>query len=105
MTTVGLRAEHGFSAPASVRRGTTTTTLLFDTGLSPDAMVTNASVGADLSGIQAVVLSHCHSHDAGGLAGLAGRWGTRALPMVVDPRSGRAGGWRCPAASPQSCPR
>jgi 7,8-dihydropterin-6-yl-methyl-4-(beta-D-ribofuranosyl)aminobenzene 5'-phosphate synthase len=55
-TTVGLMAEHGFAALVSVRRGTTTTTLLFDTGLSPDAMVTNASrLGADLSGVQAVV--------------------------------------------------
>jgi 7,8-dihydropterin-6-yl-methyl-4-(beta-D-ribofuranosyl)aminobenzene 5'-phosphate synthase len=48
-TTAGLMAEHGFSALVSVRRGTTTTTLLFDTGLSPDAMVTNADrLGVDL---------------------------------------------------------
>ncbi|HEY5354844.1 MAG TPA: MBL fold metallo-hydrolase [Streptosporangiaceae bacterium] len=87
LTTVGLMAEHGFSALVSVRRGTTTTTLLFDTGLSPDAMVTNASrLGADLSGIQAVVLSHGHFDHAGGLAGLAGRRGVRALPMVVHPK-------------------
>ena len=44
-------AEHGFSALVSVRRGATTTTLLFDTGMSPDAMVTNAErLGIDLSG-------------------------------------------------------
>jgi 7,8-dihydropterin-6-yl-methyl-4-(beta-D-ribofuranosyl)aminobenzene 5'-phosphate synthase len=85
-TTVGLMAEHGFSALVRVRRGTTTTTLLFDTGLSPDAMVTNAArLGADLSEIQAVVLSHGHFDHAGGLAGLAGRQGTRSLPMVVHP--------------------
>jgi 7,8-dihydropterin-6-yl-methyl-4-(beta-D-ribofuranosyl)aminobenzene 5'-phosphate synthase len=85
-TTVGLMAEHGFSALVSVRRGTTTTTLLFDTGLSPDAMVTNAGrLGADLSQIQAVVLSHGHFDHAGGLAGLAGKQGTRSLPMVVHP--------------------
>ena len=42
MTAVGLIAEHGFSALVRVRRGTTTTTLLFDTGISPGAMVTNA---------------------------------------------------------------
>ena len=86
-TTVGLMAEHGFSALVSVRRGTTTTTLLFDTGLSPDAMVTNAGrLGVDLSQIQAVVLSHGHFDHAGGLAGLAGKRGTRSLPMVVHPR-------------------
>src|SRR3954462_14295619 len=38
-TPVGLRAEHGFSALVTVRRGASVTTLLFDTGLSPDAMV------------------------------------------------------------------
>ncbi len=52
-TTVGLMAEHGFSALVRVRRGTTTTTLLLllvDTGLSPGAMLTNAGrPGADLS--------------------------------------------------------
>jgi 7,8-dihydropterin-6-yl-methyl-4-(beta-D-ribofuranosyl)aminobenzene 5'-phosphate synthase len=41
-TNVGLMAEHGFSALITVRRGDTTTSVLFDTGLSPDAMVTNA---------------------------------------------------------------
>jgi 7,8-dihydropterin-6-yl-methyl-4-(beta-D-ribofuranosyl)aminobenzene 5'-phosphate synthase len=85
-TTVGLMAEHGFSALVSVRRGTTTTTLVFDTGLSPDAMVTNAGrLGLDLGGVQAVILSHGHFDHAGGLAGLAGKGGSRSLPMVVHP--------------------
>ena len=84
-TSVGLMAEHGFSALVSVRRGDNTTTLLFDTGLSPDAMVTNADrLGIDLSSIQAVVLSHGHFDHAGGLAGLCKR-GARDLPMVVHP--------------------
>jgi 7,8-dihydropterin-6-yl-methyl-4-(beta-D-ribofuranosyl)aminobenzene 5'-phosphate synthase len=85
-TNVGLMAEHGFSALVTVRRGDTTTSVLFDTGLSPDAMVTNADrLGLDLSGVHAVVLSHGHFDHAGGLAGLAGRRGTRSLPMVVHP--------------------
>jgi 7,8-dihydropterin-6-yl-methyl-4-(beta-D-ribofuranosyl)aminobenzene 5'-phosphate synthase len=85
-TTVGLMAEHGFSALVQIRRGATTTTLLFDTGLSPDAMVVNADrLGVDLSAVQAVVLSHGHFDHAGGLAGLAGRHGVRSLPMVVHP--------------------
>jgi 7,8-dihydropterin-6-yl-methyl-4-(beta-D-ribofuranosyl)aminobenzene 5'-phosphate synthase len=85
-TTTGMMAEHGFSALVSVRRGARTTTLLFDTGLSPDAMITNAGrLGTDLSQIQAVVLSHGHFDHAGGLAGLAGQQGTRSLPMVVHP--------------------
>ena len=41
-TNVGLVAEHGFSALVTVGRGESTTSVLFDTGLSPDAMVTNA---------------------------------------------------------------
>ena len=85
-TNVGLMAEHGFSALVTVRRGDTTTSVLFDTGLSPDAMVTNAGrLGLDLSAVHAVVLSHGHFDHAGGLAGLAGRRGTRSLPMVVHP--------------------
>jgi 7,8-dihydropterin-6-yl-methyl-4-(beta-D-ribofuranosyl)aminobenzene 5'-phosphate synthase len=85
-TTVGLLAEHGFSALVTVRRANTTTTVLFDTGLSPDAMITNADrLGLDLSQIQAVVLSHGHFDHAGGLAGLAGKRGTRSLPMVIHP--------------------
>ena len=85
-TNVGLLAEHGFSALVSVRRGDTTTSVLFDTGLSPDAMVINADrLGLDLAGLHAVVLSHGHFDHAGGLAGLAGRRGIRSLPMVVHP--------------------
>src|SRR3954464_14484957 len=85
-TTVGLRAEHGFCALVTVRRGSTTTTLLFDTGLSPDAMVINAErLGTELGAIHAVVLSHGHFDHAGGLAGLAGKRGVRSLPMVVHP--------------------
>jgi 7,8-dihydropterin-6-yl-methyl-4-(beta-D-ribofuranosyl)aminobenzene 5'-phosphate synthase len=85
-TQVGLMAEHGFSALVSVRTGGTTTSVLFDTGLSPDAMVTNADrLGIDISEVNAVVLSHGHFDHAGGLAGLAGRLGSKSLPMVVHP--------------------
>ena len=85
-TNVGLMAEHGFSALVTVRRGDSTTSLLFDTGLSPDAMTINADrLGVDLTGVQAVVLSHGHFDHVGGLAGLAGRRGLRSLPMVVHP--------------------
>ncbi|MBL7489989.1 MBL fold metallo-hydrolase [Frankia sp. AgB1.9] len=86
LTTVGLRAEHGFSALVQVRRGDAVTTLLFDTGVSPDGMVSNAErLGIDLGDIQGVVLSHGHFDHAGGLAGLAGRRGVRGLPMTVHP--------------------
>ena len=85
-TAVGLVAEHGFAALVTVRRDRSTTTLLFDTGLSPGAMVTNADrLGIDLSAVHAVVLSHGHFDHAGGLAGLIERGGARDLPMVVHP--------------------
>jgi 7,8-dihydropterin-6-yl-methyl-4-(beta-D-ribofuranosyl)aminobenzene 5'-phosphate synthase len=86
-TAAGLRAEHGFSALVTVRRGTTTTRLVFDTGISPDGMTDNADrIGVDLGGVQGVVLSHGHFDHAGGLPGLAGRGGGRqALPMTVHP--------------------
>ena len=104
VTTVGLMAEHGFSALVSVRRGATTTTLLFDTGLSPDAMVTNARLGADLAQIQAVVLSHGHFDHAGGLAGLAGRRGARSLPMVVHPKIWTRRRLAVPGREPEEMP-
>jgi 7,8-dihydropterin-6-yl-methyl-4-(beta-D-ribofuranosyl)aminobenzene 5'-phosphate synthase len=85
-TAVGLRAEHGFAALVTVRRGPKVTTLLFDTGLSPDAMVVNAErLGVDLGAVQTILLSHGHFDHAGGLAGLAGKRGPRSLPMVVHP--------------------
>ena len=85
-TAVGLRAEHGFSALVTVRRQGTTTSLLFDAGLSPDAMVVNADrLGIDVFGVQGVVLSHGHFDHVGGLAGMVTRSRGRALPMVVHP--------------------
>jgi 7,8-dihydropterin-6-yl-methyl-4-(beta-D-ribofuranosyl)aminobenzene 5'-phosphate synthase len=100
-----MMAEHGFSALVSVRRGASTTTLLFDTGLSPDAMVTNASrLGADLSGIQAVILSHGHFDHAGGLAGLAAKQGTRSLPMVVHPNAWTRRRLAVPGREPEELP-
>jgi 7,8-dihydropterin-6-yl-methyl-4-(beta-D-ribofuranosyl)aminobenzene 5'-phosphate synthase len=82
-TTTGLRAEHGFSALVTVRRGETTTTLLFDTGISPDGLTDNADrLGVDLRDVQGLVLSHGHFDHTGGLAGLAAR---HPLPMTVHP--------------------
>ncbi len=71
----------------TVRRGSRVTSLLFDTGLSPDAMVSDAErLGVDLTRIQAVILSRGHFDHAGGIAGLAQVRGTRALPMVLRPQ-------------------
>jgi len=83
-TPVGLVAEHGFAALVTVRRGDRTSTVLFDTGLSPTGMTENAArLDVDWSVVQAVVLSHGHFDHAGGFAGLARA--TRSLPMTVHP--------------------
>ena len=71
-TMAGLRAEHGFSALVTVRTGNMSSTLLFDTGASPDALAVNAErLGVDTGALQGVVLSHGHFDHAGGFDGLA----------------------------------
>jgi 7,8-dihydropterin-6-yl-methyl-4-(beta-D-ribofuranosyl)aminobenzene 5'-phosphate synthase len=85
-TVAGLRAEHGFSALVTVRTGNTSSTLLFDTGTSPDALAVNAErLGIDVGGLQAVVLSHGHFDHAGGFEGLARLRGRSGLPLTVHP--------------------
>jgi 7,8-dihydropterin-6-yl-methyl-4-(beta-D-ribofuranosyl)aminobenzene 5'-phosphate synthase len=105
-TAVGLRAEHGFSALVTVRRGSTTTSLLFDTGLSPDAMMVNADrLGVDLLEVQGIVLSHGHFDHVGGLAGLATRSGAgRSVPMVVHPMAWTRRRLAVPGAEPWEMP-
>jgi 7,8-dihydropterin-6-yl-methyl-4-(beta-D-ribofuranosyl)aminobenzene 5'-phosphate synthase len=85
-TAAGLRAEHGFSALVTVRSGNTSSTLLFDTGSSPDALAVNAErLGIDVGGLRGVVLSHGHFDHAGGFAGLARLRGRTGLPLTVHP--------------------
>jgi 7,8-dihydropterin-6-yl-methyl-4-(beta-D-ribofuranosyl)aminobenzene 5'-phosphate synthase len=82
----GLVAEHGFSALVTVRRGATTHTLLFDTGISPDGLATNAErLGIDVGTIEAVVLSHGHMDHTGGFVGLSRLRRGAALPLTVHP--------------------
>jgi 7,8-dihydropterin-6-yl-methyl-4-(beta-D-ribofuranosyl)aminobenzene 5'-phosphate synthase len=85
-TVAGLRAEHGFSALVTVRTGTTSSTLLFDAGASPDALAVNAErLGIDVGALQGVVLSHGHFDHVGGLDGLARLRGRSGLPLTVHP--------------------
>ena len=105
-TLPGLRAEHGFSALVSVRRGSSSTRLLFDTGVSPDGMSSNAAeLGIDLTDVQGVVLSHGHFDHVGGLTGLAGRRGVRGLPMTVHPAVWTRRRLAVPAGVPLELPR
>ncbi|MEU5485345.1 MBL fold metallo-hydrolase [Streptomyces mirabilis] len=82
----GLRAEHGFSALVTVQSGNASSTLLFDTGASPDALAVNAErLGIDVGDLQGVVLSHGHFDHAGGFDGLARLRGRSGLPLTVHP--------------------
>jgi 7,8-dihydropterin-6-yl-methyl-4-(beta-D-ribofuranosyl)aminobenzene 5'-phosphate synthase len=82
----GLRAEHGFSALVTVQCGNASSTLLFDTGASPDGLAVNAErLGIDVGGLQCVVLSHGHFDHAGGFDGLARLRGRSGLPLTVHP--------------------
>lgn len=104
-TDAGMIAEHGFAALVTVRRAGRSTTLLFDTGRSPDAMVTNAGrLGVDFGDVQAVVLSHGHFDHAGGLAGLAGGRGVRSLPMVLHPLAWTRRRIAVPGREPEELP-
>jgi 7,8-dihydropterin-6-yl-methyl-4-(beta-D-ribofuranosyl)aminobenzene 5'-phosphate synthase len=85
-TTAGLVAEHGFSALVTVRRGARRSTLLFDTGVSPEGMAVNAErLGVSFGDLQGVVLSHGHFDHAGGFTGLARLRRRRGLPLTVHP--------------------
>ncbi|MHB1486297.1 MAG: MBL fold metallo-hydrolase [Acidimicrobiales bacterium] len=86
VTTSGLIAEHGFSALVTVRRGESTHTLLFDTGISPDGLASNmVRLGIDAGAIEAVVLSHGHFDHAGGFPGLIRLRKAGGLPLTLHP--------------------
>ena len=85
-TVAGLIAEHGFSALVIVRRGSTSHTVLFDTGVSPDGMAGNFErLELKADAIEAVVLSHGHFDHAGGFPGLARLRGRTGMPLTVHP--------------------
>lgn len=86
VTTPGLIAEHGFSALVTVRRGDSSHTLLFDTGVSPDGLASNMErLGIDAGAIEAVVLSDGHFDHAGGFPGLSRLRRRGGLPLTLHP--------------------
>jgi len=104
-TIAGLVAEHGFSALVTVRRGTRRSTLLFDTGASPEAMAVNAErLGLDLGDLQGVVLSHGHFDHAGGFSGLARLRHGHGLPLTVHPAVWSRRRLTLPGAEPVELP-
>jgi len=75
-------AAHGLSCLITVRRGSETRTLLFDTGPEDRTFEQNVSrLGVDLAQVQGIVLSHGHWDHAGAML--------RALQLIRDRNGGR----------------
>lgn len=77
-------AEHGFSMLVRVFSGSSSCSILFDTGISSEGVVVNAErTGLDLSEIDYVVLSHGHYDHFGGLQATVKAIGKTNLPIIA----------------------
>lgn len=77
-------AEHGFSMLIRVYDGNKLHSILFDVGISPNGVVTNARrMGINLAEIEGVVLSHGHHDHFGGLPAVVKALKKDALPIIV----------------------
>ena len=81
-----IRAEHGFSTWIIVTKNGKARYILFDFGFSEDGAALNArALNADLSQVEALVLSHGHLDHLGGLENLVKAVGKKNLDLVVHP--------------------
>jgi len=77
-------AEHGFSVLIKTFSDEKFHTILFDTGISPEGVVTNAErMGINLAQIEAIVLSHGHYDHFGGLLNVLKVVDKENLPIIV----------------------
>jgi 7,8-dihydropterin-6-yl-methyl-4-(beta-D-ribofuranosyl)aminobenzene 5'-phosphate synthase len=77
-------AEHGFSMLVRLFCNGASHSLLFDTGVSPEGVVTNADrMGLDLSEIECIVLSHGHYDHFSGLLTTLKVVNKQDLPIIV----------------------
>jgi 7,8-dihydropterin-6-yl-methyl-4-(beta-D-ribofuranosyl)aminobenzene 5'-phosphate synthase len=87
---VSILAEHGFSAVVSLTAGGRTRKALFDFGFSATGAFQNArTLGVDLAGIEAMILSHGHMDHHGGLAAFVESLGGRGIELVLHPTAFR----------------
>ena len=75
----GIRGEHGLS----IFLETANTKVLFDTGQGTTFLENARLLGIDLSGLDAVVLSHGHYDHGGGLSALYDALGSTPPPLFV----------------------
>ncbi len=76
-------AEHGFSLLIRVSSNEETSTILFDTGVSSNGVLTNAKrMGIDLSEVSYIVLSHGHYDHFGGLAAVVKAVNRKNLQII-----------------------
>ena len=81
-----ILSEHGFSALVRTSSGNSTHTVLFDTGFSEIGAVYNANaLGADLSSVEAIALSHGHVDHTGGFESMAAAIPRKGIPVVAHP--------------------
>jgi 7,8-dihydropterin-6-yl-methyl-4-(beta-D-ribofuranosyl)aminobenzene 5'-phosphate synthase len=85
-----ILAEHGFSAVVSVSAGGESRSILFDFGFSKQGAAYNAdALDADLSQVEALVLSHGHMDHFGGFLSLVEKIGKKNLELFLHPTAFR----------------
>ena len=85
-----ILAEHGFSAVVTIYTGDTARSILFDFGFSEHGAAYNAdALEADLTTVEAMVLSHGHMDHFGGIEQLAKRVGKKGIELVLHPTAFR----------------
>jgi len=85
-------AEHGFSALVRLTASNRNRSLLFDFGFSKHGAAFNAeALNLDLSGVEALALSHGHPDHIGGLKGICDKIGRTGIELFVHPAAFRRG--------------
>jgi 7,8-dihydropterin-6-yl-methyl-4-(beta-D-ribofuranosyl)aminobenzene 5'-phosphate synthase len=87
---VSILAEHGFSAVVSLTAKGNTRKALFDFGFSERGAFQNArTLGVDLTGIEAMILSHGHMDHHGGLPAFVEKLAGKNIELVLHPAAFR----------------
>jgi len=90
-------AEHGFSMLVRVFNGEKSSSVLFDTGGSPEGILQNAKLmGIDLNEVECIVLSHGHYDHFGGLLSAVNAVNKVGLPIIAHENMFRRRGSKRP---------